>query len=349
MKKSTKIILIVAAALIIAGIVISSVSLRNGANIDVRRDDGQADGVDDLINAVIDTTDNLVSVNIQTSWDSISGDYLGKRWNNVSPYNVYSIPAENIGALNIDWLAGGIEIKLSSDDAIKISEIPEVSGTELDDETALCWRVENGTLEIKYAARRDELPTKYLYVEIPRTLKLESVGINTFSGYIDAEGLGAAKELNITGNSGNIKLVDCSAGNLNITGNSGNIKLVDCSAGNLNIAGNSGYIKLVDCSAGDLNIAGNSGNIKLVNCSFNGVNVNTVSGEIRLGLHEAAVKLNVSSVSGNVTIRLPADSNPAVEFDTVSGELKAELACRLEDDAAYYINTVSGDLNIKAA
>lgn len=311
MKKSTKIILVVAAALIIAGIVISSVSLRNGANIDVRRDDGQTDSVDDLINAVIDTADGLVSGNIQTSGSSINGDYLGERWNDVSPENVYSIPAENVDALNIDWLAGGIEIKLSSDDAIKISEIPEVSGTELDDETALCWRIENGTLEIKYAARRDELPTKYLYVEIPRTLKLESVGINTVSGYIDAEELDAAKELKITGNSGNIKLVDCSAGELNADAVSGNILLADC--------------------------------------SFNDVSVNTVSGEVELGLHEAAAEVDVSSVSGNVTLRLPADTAPAVEFDTVSGDLKAELACRLEDDAAYYINTVSGDLSIKAA
>ncbi len=311
MKKSTKIILIVAAALIIAGIVISSVSLRNGANIEVRRDDGQSDSVDDLINAVIDTADGFVSGNIQTSGSGTNGDYLGERWNDVSPENVYGIPAENVGALNIDWLAGGIEIKLSSDDAIKISEIPEVSETELDDETALCWRVENGTLEIKYAARRDELPTKYLYVEIPRTLKLESIGINTVSGYIDAEELAAAKELNITGNSGNIKLVDCSAGKLKVDAVSGNILLADC--------------------------------------SFNGVSVNTVSGQVELGLHEAAAELDVSSVSGNVTLRLPADTSPAVEFDTVSGNLKAELACRLEDDAAYYINTVSGDLSIKAA
>ena len=40
MKKSTKIVLITAAALIVLGIIISSISLKDGANIEVRREDG---------------------------------------------------------------------------------------------------------------------------------------------------------------------------------------------------------------------------------------------------------------------------------------------------------------------
>ena len=60
MKKSTKIVLITAAALIVLGIIISSISLKDGANIEVRREDGSTNSVGEMINEAIDKAGSYV-------------------------------------------------------------------------------------------------------------------------------------------------------------------------------------------------------------------------------------------------------------------------------------------------
>ena len=60
MKKSTKIVLITAAALIVLGIIISSISLKDGANIEVRREDGSTNSVGEMINEAVDKAGSYI-------------------------------------------------------------------------------------------------------------------------------------------------------------------------------------------------------------------------------------------------------------------------------------------------
>ena len=148
MKKSTKIVLITAAALIVLGIIISSISLKDGANIEVRREDGSTNSVGEMINEAVDKAGSYVMEQIDAANVTGSGDYVGERsWNEVSADNTYSVAADGVSSLNLAWIAGIVEIVPVSGDEIKISETCE---NPLDDGTALCWRVENGRLEIKY-------------------------------------------------------------------------------------------------------------------------------------------------------------------------------------------------------
>lgn len=186
MKKSTKIVLITAAALIVLGIIISSISLKDGANIEVRREDGSTNSVGEMINEAIDKAGSYVMEQIDAANVTGSGDYVGERsWNEVSADNTYSVAADGVSSLDLAWIGGIVEIVPVSGDEIKISETCE---NPLDDETALCWRVENGTLEIKYSARRDELPVKYLRIGLPETIELEDVAVDMTTSSISAEG-----------------------------------------------------------------------------------------------------------------------------------------------------------------
>lgn len=286
MKKSTKIVLITAAALIVLGIIISSISLKDGANIEVRREDGSTNSVGEMINEAIDKAGSYVMEQIDAANVTGSGDYVGERsWNEVSADNTYSVAADGVSSLNLAWIAGIVEIVPVSGDEIKISETCE---NPLRDETALCWRVENGRLEIKYSARRDELPVKYLRIGLPETIELEDVAVDMTTSSISAEGLTVKK----------------------------------------------------------LTVDSVSGNLIFRNCTVGTVVAETVSGEVQIGMRNADAKLKVNTVSGNVSLLVPEGMQPSVRFSSVSGDMVHSIDCTVSENAAFSVDTVSGDLQI---
>lgn len=288
MKKSTKIVLITAAVFIVLGIIISSISLKDGANIEVRREDGSTNSVGEMINEAVDKAGSYVMEQINTSDVTGSGDYVGERsWNEVSADNAYSVPSEGVSSMSIAWIAGIVEIVPVSGDEIRISETCE---TTLNDETALCWRVENGRLEIKYSARRDELPVKYLRIELPETIEFEDVAADMTTSSISAEGLTMKK----------------------------------------------------------LSVSSVSGNVIFRNCTVGTVVAETVSGEVQIGMRNADAKLKINTVSGNVSLLVPEGMQPSVRFGSVSGDMVHSIDCTVSENAAFSIETVSGDLQIVA-
>ena len=288
MKKSTKIVLITAAALIVLGIIISSISLKDGANIEVRREDGSTNSVEEMINEAIDKAGSYVMEQIDAANVTGSGDYVGERsWNEVSADNTYSVAADGVSSLNLAWIAGIVEIVPLSGDEIKISETCE---NPLDDETALCWRVENGRLEIKYSARRDELPVKYLRIGLPETIELEDVAVDMTTSSISAEGMTMEK----------------------------------------------------------LSVSSVSGNVIFRNCTVGTVTAETVSGEVQIGMRNADAKLKINTVSGNVSLLVPEGMQPSVRFSSVSGDMVHSIDCTVSENAAFSVDTVSGDLQIAA-
>lgn len=288
MKKSTKIVLITAAALIVLGIIISSISLKDGANIEVRREDGSTNSVGEMINEAIDKAGSYVMEQIDAANVTGSGDYVGERsWNEVSADNTYSVAADGVSSLNLAWIAGIVEIVPVSGDEIKISETCENS---LDDETALCWRVENGRLEIKYSARRDELPVKYLRIGLPETIELEDVAVDMTTSSISAEGMTMEK----------------------------------------------------------LSVSSVSGNVIFRNCTIGTVTAETVSGEVQIGMRNADAKLKINTVSGNVSLLVPEGMQPSVRFSSVSGDMVHSIDCTMSENAAFSVDTVSGNLQIVA-
>lgn len=288
MKKSTKIVLITAAALIVLGIIISSISLKDGANIEVRREDGSTNSVGEMINEAVDKAGSYVMEQIDAANVTGSGDYVGERsWNEVSADNTYSVAADGVSSLNLAWIAGIVEIVPVSGDEIKISETCE---NPLDDETALCWRVENGRLEIKYSARRDELPVKYLRIGLPETIELGDVAVDMTTSSISAEGMTMEK----------------------------------------------------------LSVSSVSGNVIFRNCTIGTVTAETVSGEVQIGMRNADAKLKVNTVSGNVSLLVPEGMQPSVRFSSVSGDMVHSIDCTVSENAAFSVDTVSGNLQIVA-
>ena len=241
-----------------------------------------------MINEAVDKAGSYVMEQIDAANVTGSGDYVGERsWNEVSADNTYSVAADGVSSLNLAWIAGIVEIVPVSGDEIKISETCE---NPLDDGTALCWRVENGRLEIKYSARRDKLPVKYLRIGLPETIELENVAVDMTTSSISAEGMTMEK----------------------------------------------------------LSVSSVSGNVIFRNCTIGTVTAETVSGEVQIGMRNADAKLKINTVSGNVSLLVPEGMQPSVRFSSVSGDMVHSIDCTMSENAAFSVDTVSGNLQIVA-
>ncbi len=161
----------------------------------------------------------------------------GYRYDNASAYNVgNSTTAETIRSIDIDWLAGDIEILPADDDGVAVSISEDYPGE--DDDHRLRWLVVNGELRIKFCKPywllgASDLPTKRLTIRLPASMldALEQVKIDS----VDSE-------ITFKGNTARLKLdgVNCT---LNATGHIGELD-VDVVDGSVNHTGTAGELDL---------------------------------------------------------------------------------------------------------
>ena len=99
-----------------------------------------------------------------------------------------------------------------------------------------------------------------------------------------------------------------------------------------------------------------SGNVEVTAPEVTSFHADTTSGSVFLAADTAPEELDVDTVSGSVTFRLPESAGFTLDFDTVSGEYTSELPCAVKDRCCvcgdgsgdYEIDTTSGDVRIEA-
>ena len=97
-----------------------------------------------------------------------------------------------------------------------------------------------------------------------------------------------------------------------------------------------------------LTVGSVSGNVIFRNCTIGTVTAETVSGEVQIGMRNADAKLKINTVSGNVSLLVPEGTQPSVRFSSVSGDMVHSIDCTVSENAAFSVDTVSGDLQIAA-
>lgn len=225
---------------------------------------------------------------------------------------------EEITSLDIDWIAGQVNLVVTDESKISASE------TNVEDEAErLRYRVVDGKLMIKFKKSErvrinDEL-SKELTVYIPKEMaeKLDSVNIQCVSAGLDIEGATIDK-LEIEMVSGEFDARD-------IIINSVNLESV----------------------SGDVEIAG----------SVNELDAELVSGEIKVTSDEQLSMLDMETVSGDITVIMPEGDGFTAEMDSVSGDMNIDFETTKKGDklifkdgsADYSFDTVSGDVDLKKA
>ena len=291
MKKSVKITLIVAAVLVGLGLCIAVVGALMGGRIS------------DLRNTYYDGRE----------WhhgDALDGSYTGGE---------IRVPAEDITALSIDWVAGDVKIMVTDGEEIVVTEHADRG---IPAEYALLLEADN-TLRIWYSndVWGIDMPEKDLTVLLPRTV---------------AENLTAVDLSGVSANFAVGKLTVRDAFSFDTT--SGKLEMQSMNA-----------------PQAKADVSSVSGKVEL-DGSFREVKAGSTSGEIDLMLRNAPAAVEVSTVSGEVDVELPAGTGFTLDYSTVSGELEYDFPLTKSKDGKYVcgdgacrieVGTTSGSLSVE--
>ena len=229
------------------------------------------------------------------------------------------VPSEGITALDIDWVAGDVKIMVTDGEEIVVTEHADRG---IPAEYALLLEADN-TLRIRYSndVWGIDMPEKDLTVLLPRTVaeNLTAVDLSGVSADFAVDRLTVRDAFSFDTASGKLKTEALTA-----TGAKADVNSV----------------------SGDIELDG----------SFREVKAGSTSGEIDLMLRNAPAAVEVSTVSGEVDVELPAGTGFTLDYSTVSGELECDFpltksvdgkfvcgdgACRIE------VGTTSGSLSVE--
>lgn len=177
-----------------------------------------------------------------------------------------------------------------------------------------------------YGLSMDIVNGKWMQVciRIPQTWQ-GSVDASTISGLLNVRGM-RGRDLQLDTVSGDLHAMSLDGLTVALKTVSGDIK-----AGGL---------------AGDkLSLRSISGDMSIQGSAFKTIRATTVSGETSLELTQPFEKVEVTSVSGDVGIRVPMDKVDAV-LRTVSGRIRTSGIALSDDGALVHITGVSADLSV---
>lgn len=262
--------------------------------------------------------------------------------------NSYSVTADGIDKIRVEWISGLVRVQPYEGTDIKLDEM---SNVDISEEYALRYKIADGKLTVRFCKKHtwygvdtsmlninEIIKPKELVVRVPRAM-LESGELDIqLDGVSNDTYISSAKlnELDANSISGSIDIENVSANEIDLDTVSGIINANDCAADT---------IKVVSIS-GEMTIDGGYGNAKL----------NSTSGGVWFTDESDGIKeLKIGTVSGNVTMQLPQGAGFNMMVSTVSGDVSSvfELVKNGSNyvygdaSADFDIDTVSGDITIQ--
>lgn len=303
MKRKTLTAIAIAAVLIVAGLALCVVSVDMGAQPKELFSNGTF-------------TFDIDDFELDFDRNGISG---GKNDANIGSWPSMEETVIDVDKIVINWLSGKVSIEGADVNEVSFSES---ANKALDEDSALVYRIENGTLYIDYCREKNvvsifgggyDLPSKDIVITVPQSFG--SIRVETVSANVEVRAL-YINSLDLSTTSGELTAESVYATNVELTSVSGNILF-------------GGSAKEFDAE--------------------------TTSGELSVEFGKLPDDFDVETVSGNVSLTLPADSSFELEFETVSGDLDCEFEVLMYDGdyvagnggAEISVSTVSGDCSVK--
>lgn len=288
----------------------------------------------------------------------------------------YSVPAEGIRSVEVNWDSGWVDILTDKGDDIRFIE----QGKDITEDTALRWYSVNGVLTIRYCRNGQVVgQNKSLTLTLPASLAgdMDRLTVDVASADVTLNGAAIrAKELVLDGASGNVTAeigradavtLGSASGNHTFTGSFDRLE-ADGASSEMMVSGTSdaSYIR-ADTSSGNVQIR-MRGRVELCEldtasgrAEFYGeageLEIDTASGDVTVDSTGFLCpnKLDADTASGDVTLRVGADAGFVLDFDTASGKLTSDLGFAFGPDGEYIagngaarfeVDTASGDLHI---
>ena len=311
-------------------------------------------------------------------WESLTGPY--------ELVGSYNVGTSGIDSVNIDWIAGSIDVKPHDGNEIQINEYAQ---RQLKDEEKLYLNTSGSTLTVKFREHgfTGYMPQKRLEVLIPRSLceslagfALDSTSggvhvdhinsdtfkVNTISGSIDLAGI-VSRTFDAGSTSGSITIKDAHPEDMSINSISGSIRISDSGAKSLDIDSTSGSITVsgaydsvkinsisgrqtLDNSAArsGLTADSTSGSLEFAG-SFESAKLHSLSGSVNIRSTVVPSKVKVETTSGSITIAIPNDSSISVNHSSTSGRLSSDIPMTIQNGSAQFeLSSTSGSVKIVA-
>lgn len=272
-------------------------------------------------------------------------------------------PAE-VRHIDLGWISGSVTLAPGGDRLT----LKESCAQGLKEEQKLCWKLDKGTLFVRFcSAAQTRLTEKDLVLTVPTDWTAESISVGATSGNIVLRDLQIDKTLTVTATSGDLRLENCRCDRLEAGTTSGSADLQGCECRSLKLGATSGGLRAEGCRCDSLEAGATSGNIYVrseakeielgstsgaIRCedvpALCDVRIDTTSGTVRLGLRGTGddQRIAVETTSGDVYLDVPGAID--LDFDTASGKLSGRLEQGGSGCPQVEIDTTSGDLILGA-
>jgi DUF4097 and DUF4098 domain-containing protein YvlB len=236
---------------------------------------------------------------------------------------VFQVPGS--ARLEVNNIRGSVDIRTGSDGIITVKAVKQVNTGNADRTEVEIKQASDGT--VKASTRFPEATFGWLFgarpCEVDYTIiapRACSIKANGVSNDLYAEGFeGDAFFKTVSGD----MTVRALNGAVSLSSVSGEMELADLT-GNLHLTTVSGDVKGVHLS-GSASLNSVSGDVDFEQSSLPHVEATTVSGEMKLETGLGAGPYKFNSVSGDLTLKVPADTRCSAELQTVSGDISTKL------------------------
>lgn len=258
-----------------------------------------------------------------------------------------SFSPDEVKRIDLSWIAGSVKMEQGPGKTITFAE---TASRELTDGEKLRWKLENGTLTLRYCANgQRNVPEKDLVLSVPADWNAEWIDVSATSADLELRGLKASGKLEVGVTSGKLRMTDCTCGRLEATATSGDMTLTGCSCRKLEAGSTSGDISVLRCGAEEMKLGCTSGDIRCedlpARCELD---CDSTSGSVRVSLQNAQndQRIVINTTSGDVYLDVPGAMD--LDYDSVSGDLRGNLTQSDDTCPRVEVDTVSGDLILGA-
>lgn len=229
--------------------------------------------------------------------------------------------------LDIDWMAGNVEIKTGSGSSVVIEE---ACTSELKEGDELSFSSSGGVLEIKWNKSLLNFglfsqKAKNLTVQVPRSAleNWETLKCSTASANITASGLSAEK-VELSTASGDLKLSRISGTEGEVSTTSGALEMEGGSFERFTANTTSGPITCLGVKAEKVGLNTVSGDLHYTGSAEN-LEANSISAPLLAELDACPAEASMNAVSGSLTLAIPENPGFEAHYSSVSGSFSSEF------------------------
>lgn len=262
--------------------------------------------------------------------------------------NSYSVPADGIDKIRVEWINGLVRVQPYEGTDIKLDEM---SNVDISEEYALRYKIAEGKLTVRFCKKHTWYGVDTSMLNLDEIVKPKELVVSVPRDMLESGEL----DIQLDGVSDDIYIVGAKLNELNVNGISGSIGIENVSAKEIDLDTVSGLISATYCAADTIKVVSISGDIT-VDGGFGNAKLDSTSGTVWFRDGSDGIKeLKIGTVSGDVIMQLPQGAGFNMKVSTVSGDVSSVFGLVKngsnyvygDASADFDIDTVSGDITIQ--